>query len=57
MSRWARRAGTRDFCPALASLVSPAVQKFFVPHRTLFHLCVHIAHAATRQFCVGSPVS
>jgi hypothetical protein len=28
--RWARRAGTRDFYPALAALVSP-VQNIFSP--------------------------
>jgi hypothetical protein len=33
--RWARHAGTIDFCPALTAVVSP-VQKLF-PRRTLFH--------------------
>ncbi len=33
--RRALRAGTRDFFPALASLVSP-VENIFFPHRTLF---------------------
>ncbi len=36
--RWARRAGTRDFYPALAALVSP-LQNIFLP----FNLCVPIA--------------
>ncbi len=31
--RWACRAGTRDFCPGFAALVSP-VQNIFFPHRT-----------------------
>jgi hypothetical protein len=34
--RWARRAGTRDFRPALAALVSP-IQNIIFPHHTLFH--------------------
>ncbi len=34
--RWASRAGTIDFCPALNTLVSP-VTKYYFPHRTLFH--------------------
>ncbi len=40
LARWARRAGTRDFYPALAALVTgqPST-KYFFPHRTLFHLC------------------
>ncbi len=40
--RWARRAGTRDFYPALAALVS-LVQNicFFIIH--YFNLCVLIA--------------
>jgi hypothetical protein len=39
--RWACRAGTRYFCPALAALVGPE-QKYFFPHRTLFQfLCPH----------------
>jgi hypothetical protein len=38
---WARRASTRDFCPALDALVGP-VQKYFFPHGTLFHfVCPH----------------
>jgi hypothetical protein len=33
--RWACRAGTRHFGPALAALVG-SVQNIFFPHRTLF---------------------
>ncbi len=33
---WARSAGTTDFCPALAALVSP-VQNIISSPRTLFH--------------------
>jgi hypothetical protein len=36
--RWARRAGTRDVCPALAALVSPLPTKYYFPHRTTLHL-------------------
>jgi hypothetical protein len=35
--RLARRAGTRDFCLALAAIVSP-VQNILSPHCTLFLL-------------------
>ncbi len=51
----ARRAGTRDFFPALAALVSP-VQNFF-PHRTLFQfVCPHRPSTwAVRR--AGPPVS
>jgi hypothetical protein len=34
---WACRAGTRDFCSALAALVGPVQNIFFSPH-TLFQL-------------------
>jgi hypothetical protein len=34
--RWACRAGTRDFYPDLAALVSPG-KKNFLTKRTLFH--------------------
>jgi hypothetical protein len=34
--RRACRAGTKDFCPALAALVGP-VQNFVFPHPTLLH--------------------
>jgi hypothetical protein len=38
LARLARRAGTRDFCPALAALVSPVQNIFFltVLYFTLF---------------------
>ncbi len=52
MVRWACRAGTRDFCPALAALVGP-VQNMFFPLRA-------IAHAATWEWAgsrAGLPVS
>ncbi len=42
--RWARRACTRDFYPALAALVSPIQphRTTFFPHRTLFQfVCPH----------------
>jgi hypothetical protein len=39
--RWAGHAITRDFCPALASLVG-LVQKIFFHHLLLFHfICSH----------------
>ncbi len=44
--RWAHSAGTRDFYPAFAVLVSTLQKKNF-PHRTLFRyfiFCVPIAH-------------
>jgi hypothetical protein len=53
--RWACRASTRDFCPALAALVD-TVQIFF-PHCTLFQLiCPHrpASLAGSRD---GSPLS
>ncbi len=31
LARWTRRVGTIDFCPALASLVSPVDGEFFGP--------------------------
>ncbi len=40
--RWAHLAGTGDFYPALAALVSP-VQNHFFPHPTLFHFMFTIA--------------
>jgi hypothetical protein len=39
--RWAHRAGTRDFYPALAAPVSP-VQNIIFPQRTLFQfICLN----------------
>jgi hypothetical protein len=43
--RWACHAGTRDFCPVLAALVSP-VQNIISPQRTLFQSFVPIAQQA-----------
>jgi hypothetical protein len=39
---WARRAGTRDFYPALAALVSPVQNMFFLTVH-YFNFCVSIA--------------
>jgi hypothetical protein len=39
--RWARRAGSRDFYPALAALVN-LVKNIFFPHSTLLQfMCPH----------------
>jgi hypothetical protein len=46
---WALGAGTRDFCPALATLVGrrPSTKYCFFPHLTLFHfIFVPIAQQA-----------
>jgi hypothetical protein len=52
--RWARHAGTRDFYPALAALVS-SVQNIF-PHSTLFQLlCPH--RTSGQAVVQGPPVS
>jgi hypothetical protein len=40
---WARHAGTRDFCPALAALVGQIKKKKF--HRTLLHF-IRLHHPA-----------
>jgi hypothetical protein len=50
--RWARRAGTRDFYPALAALVGP-VQNIFFPHRALqYFIYVSPSHSnLARQTC------
>jgi hypothetical protein len=59
--RWARRAGTIDFCPALAALVSTVYVKYCFSHRTLFHFTVLVpiaqqpGHWAGSR--AGSPVS
>jgi hypothetical protein len=42
---WARRAGTRDLCPALAALVS-SVQNVFPRHALLVHFIVHFTQQA-----------
>jgi hypothetical protein len=49
--RCAHRAGTRDFCPALAALVAP-VQKVFFLTRTLFQfICPHRTAIWGKQSC------
>ncbi len=48
MVRWACRAGTRYFCPALAALVSP-VQNIFFLGRTLFQVIAQQAGQAVVQ--------
>jgi hypothetical protein len=51
--RWARCAGKKDFCPALAALVGPA-QNIFFPLRTLFFtLFVPIAQQAGQAVVPG----
>ncbi len=53
---WACRAGTRDFCSALATLVGPVVKHFF-SHRKLFQFfCPHRTASWARSHA-GSPVS
>jgi hypothetical protein len=44
--RWARGAGTRDFCPALAALVGPVQNIFVSPYLHFFTLFVPIAQQA-----------
>jgi hypothetical protein len=52
---WSRRAGTRDFYPALAAQVSQ--YKIFFPHRTLFKfMCPH-RPATLAGSRAGPPVS
>ncbi len=41
--RWAYRAGTKYFCPALAALVGP-VQNICFPYPTLFHSTLYLFH-------------
>ncbi len=43
---WALRAGTRDFCPALAALEGPVQNVFFSPHIHNFKSFVPIAQQA-----------
>ncbi len=45
---WARYAGTRDFCPTLAALVSPV--QFFSPHCISVHLSPSLSQLS-RQSC------
>jgi hypothetical protein len=49
--RWPSRAGTIDFCHALAALVSSA--KYFTPHYTLFQLIVPVAQQARQAVVLG----
>ncbi len=57
MVRWARHAGTIDFCPALAVLVCPGCSslpstKYYLPHRTLFYfISPHCPATRARQSC------
>ncbi len=48
LAHWASRAGTRYFCPALAALVSP-VQNIFFLGRTLFQVIAQQAGQAVVQ--------
>jgi len=48
--RWTCRTGTRDFCPALAALVGPVENIYFLTVR-YFNFCVPIAQQA-RQAAV-----
>jgi hypothetical protein len=50
--RWARRAGTIDFCPAWAALVSPVQNIIFLPAR-FFTLLVPIAQQPGQAVVLG----
>jgi hypothetical protein len=52
--RWARRAVTRNFCPALTALVG-LIQNFF-PHCTLVHFICPLRPARWAGSRAGSPV-
>ncbi len=54
--RWACRAGTRNFCPALAALVGPVQHIFFLAIH-YFNPFVSIAPASWAGSRAGSPVS
>ncbi len=54
--RWARRAGTRDFYPALAALVSPAQNIIFLTVY-YFNSCVPHRPATWAGSRSGPPVS
>ncbi len=54
--RWARRAGARDLCPALAALVSP-VQNVFPRHTLLVHFIYPLRAASWAGGRAASPVS
>ncbi len=51
LARWARRAGTREFFPALAALVSPVQNIFLAAH--FFPLCVPIAQQPGQAIVPG----
>jgi hypothetical protein len=50
--RWALRSGTRDFCPALAALVDPAQNIFFLAVH-YFNSFVPIAQQAWQAVVQG----
>jgi hypothetical protein len=50
-------AGTIDFCPALAALVSSVYVKYYSPPRTLFHFTCPHRPATWAGRRAGSPVS
>jgi hypothetical protein len=50
--RWARRAGTGNFCSALVSLVGPVVNIFFLPVH-FFNYFVPIAQQAGQAAMLG----
>ncbi len=52
---WTRRAGTKDFCPALAALVSQ-IQNIIFHTANFFTILVPIAHATWAGGRAGSPV-
>jgi hypothetical protein len=52
--RWALRAGTRDFCPALTALDGPEQNIFFLTvHYTVFQFNVPIAQQAGQAVVPG----
>jgi|688.fasta_scaffold709474_1 hypothetical protein len=55
--RYARRAGTIDFCPTLAALVSQVRIQILFPCRTLFHFISPHRPATWASSLAGSPVS
>jgi hypothetical protein len=55
--RWARCAGTRECCPALAALVSPILYNIFFSHCPLFHIMFPHWPASWAASLAESPVS
>jgi hypothetical protein len=51
MARWARFAGTRDFCPALVAVVGPGQNMFFLAVHYLFSFAYIAQQAWGRQSC------